>query len=379
MHTALATTLFGATLVSRPAHAAGITLVVTGSTQMYTLGQLLAAQYGKLHTSVNIAVTPSSSQFGFDNVCQKATQIGMTDVYILDSQLREQGCGDMVAIPVAISATTVVYNLPGVVFKALDPKANDEFTLARPVRLTPQLMAGIYMGKIKMWNDPAIRAVNSNVTLPAQRIRAFNSSEPGGSGFVFSQWLALSVPTWNASVGVSLQPAWPANASTGTPSSGAMVQSIQSTPYSIGFVGFDYAISNHLQAAALRNASGVYQTPTLNGLSVAIERQLHTKGLGMPSDFRRPFVTVPGPAAFNPADFEFFVVHQNLTSAMGADVANQVKQFLAWCVDKDQGQKFIEDIEFHRVAGKSVLTRGYIPVPSELNAAITSVVIALKV
>jgi phosphate transport system substrate-binding protein len=342
---------------------------------MYTLGQLLAAQYDRINPAVDIAVTPSSSVFGFDNTCQKSTQMGMSDVYIQDTQLSEAGCKDMVGIPVAISATVVVYNLPGAIFTALDPKVGDLFTLLHPVRFTPQMLADIYMGKIKMWNDPAIKALNPGLPLPAQRIRAYNTAEPGGSGFVFNQWLVLSDPAWSTTVGgVSLQTTWPANNSTGTPNGGTMVTAIQNTPYSLGFVGFDYAISNHLQTAALRNSSGVFQTPSLNGLSLAISNQLNTKGLGMPTDFRRSFVTVPGKGAFNPADFEFFVVHQRLTDAMGSDVATEVKSFLAWCVNAQQGQKFIESIEFHRVAGKNALLHGYIPVPPALYGAIQNLV-----
>ena len=92
------------------------------------------------------------------------------------------------------------------------------------------------------------------------------------------------------------------------------MQNIRSTPYSIGFAGFDFAISYKLQAAALQNASGKFLTPSLAGIAKAIGYQIAGKnaGLGIPDDFRRSFVTVPGADAFNPADFEFIVVHHNL-------------------------------------------------------------------
>jgi phosphate transport system substrate-binding protein len=358
-----------------PAHAGGTEFTITGSTQMYTLGALLAQQYTKLHPNVTIGVQPSSSTFGFDNSCTGATQIGMSDVYILDDQLRELDCGDMIGIPVAISATCVVYNLPGSSFKATTA---DKFTLVHPVKLTAAILSGIYRGTIKTWNDPAIKALNPGMSLPSARIRAFNTAEPGGSGFVFDQWLALSDAAWNKAVGVSLQPSWPVGFSTGTPSSGTMVQQIQNTPYSIGFVGFDYAISNKLQAAALKNASGVFHTPSLNGLSVAINDQIQQ---GLPGDFRRTFVTVTGKDAFNPADFEFFVVHRDLTQKFPlSDVRAAMKAFLAWAVDSNGGQKFIEQIEFRKVgnANAQELAHGFIPVPDALRQAIQAQVQSIK-
>jgi phosphate transport system substrate-binding protein len=240
------------------------------------------------------------------------------------------------------------------------------------------VIAEIYMGTITRWNDPAIVKLNRGMPLPAQHIRAFNSAEPGGSGFVFDQWLALTDPTWSKAVGVSLQPAWPTNGSIGQPSSGSMVQAILSTPYSLGFVGFDYAISNHLQAAALQNAAGVFLTPSLNGLSYAINKAL---ALGMPADFRRSFVNVADRNAFNPACFEFYVVHKNL-AAKYSDVPlrQAIKAFLEWAVDSNKGQQFIEEIEYRKIGrgSQEELAHGFIPVPEILRGAIKAQVDAIQ-
>src|SRR5712692_4947795 len=78
-----------------------VIFTISGSTQMYTLGQLMSARYMDNNATVNIGVDPSSSQFAFDTACQGSTQIGMSDVYIQDNQLRQTGCADMTGIPVA--------------------------------------------------------------------------------------------------------------------------------------------------------------------------------------------------------------------------------------------------------------------------------------
>jgi len=375
--TLAATPLSGGPALITPmiAHAEPVLFTMTGSTQMYSLGQLMSTKYSEVNPNVTIGVDPTSSQFAFDNTCAGSTEVGMSDVYIQDSQLEQNGCGDMTGIPVAISATPLVYNLPGAYFTKKQP---NKFTLVHPVRLNAHVIAAIYMGKIVSWNDPTISRLNPGMKLPAQRIRAFNSAEPGGSGFVFNQWLALSDAKWKSTVGISLQPAWPTNGSIGQPSSGATVQAILSTPYSMGFVGFDYAISNHLQAAALQNASGVYLTPSLNGLSYAINKALQN---GMPADFRKPFVTIADPRAFNPACFEFYVVHKDLTTRYSnPSIRRAVKDFLTWAVDSDKGQKFIEQIEYRKIGTGTAdeLAHGFIPVPEALRGAIQGQVAAIK-
>jgi len=377
---ALTSLALGAAVVTPRVHAAQqVQFTVTGSTQMYTLGALLANRYTSMHPDLRIDVEPSSSQSGFDTSCTNGAVVGMSDVYIQDSQLTEPGCNDMKGVPVAVSTTTVVYNLPGKYFTA---RAADGFTLLHPVKLNAQVLADIYMGKVSRWNDREITSLNPGVKLPSKDIQAFNSSEPGGAGFIFNQWLALSVPAWNKSVGVALQPQWPATYSTGESSTGAMVQAIQGAPYSIGFAGFDYAISYKLQAASLKNASGTYLTPSLNGVSLAINKALQ---LGFPSDFRKPFVTVPdlnrNQHAFNPACFEFLVVHQDLTKHLPDAATRQaIKAFLEWTISSAGGQAFIEQIEFRKVgsAGKTELAHGFVPVPEALRGAIKANVDSIK-
>jgi len=379
----VAASLIGATLALPHARAEQVVTNVNGSTQMYVLGALLTNRYHSANQDVQFSVNPNSSEFAFTSTCQGSTQIGMSDVYIQDYQLQQPNCGDMIGIPVAISAVAVVYNLPG---KYFNQRTKDGFTLAHPVKMTPQLLAAIYMGSVTRWNDTAIKKLNPGMPLPSASIQAFNSSEPGGSGFVFNQWLAYSDAQWNATVGAgSLQPAWPSGYSIGQNGSAAMVQAIQGASYSLGFVGFDFAISNKLQAAAVRNASGAYHTPSLNALSVSIQQALH-KNLpghhGIPQDFRRSFVNVLGADAYDPACFEFFVVHQNLKAFNSNVVARQnIRNFLRWSVRDNGGQAYIEQIEFRKTghATTGELAHGFIPVPDELRAAIRAKVEGINI
>ncbi len=378
---AAATLALGTALAGPHVHATQITYTVTGSTQMFILGNLLASKYTSTLSGVQIAVNPTSSQTGFDDTCQGGnSQVGMSDSYIQDSQLREQpggtSCADMTGIPVAISATPAIYNLPGAYFQ--QRQASDKFTPVHPVRLTAQVIAGIYQGQVKTWNDPAIAGLNPGMKLPAHKIVVYSTSEPGGAGYVFDQWLAQSVPSWNATVGqATIQVQWPPF-STLLPSQSAMVQQIKATPYSFGYAGFDYALGVKVQVAALRNASGVFVTPSLNGLAAAINEAINE---GMPQDFRKSFVTIKDPPvsqglghSFNPASFEFFIVHKNLAvHGVLPPVAQAIRSFLIWDVSNNGGQAYIAELNFRDVTNHK-LSVGDIPVPTALRAAIQKTV-----
>ncbi len=374
---AVATLALGTALAAPHVHATQITYTVTGSTQMYILGNLLATKYTSTLSGVQIAVNPTSSQTGFDDTCTGGgSQVGMSDSYIQDSQLREQpngsSCADMTGIPVAISGTPAIYNLPGAYFD--QRQASDKFTPVHPVRLTAQVVAGIYQGQVKTWNDPAITGLNPGMKLPAHKIVVYCTSEPGGASYVFNQWLAQSVPSWNASVGqAGLAPQWPP-AATCLPSQSTLVQQVKSTPYSFGFAGFDYALALKVQTAALRNASGVFVTPSLNGLAAAINEAISED---MPQDFRKSFVTVKDPPAskglghsFNPASFEFFIVHKNLAvHGVSPQVAQAIKNFLMWAVSNGGGQAYIQQLNFRDVTNHT-LSVGDVPVPTALRKTI---------
>jgi phosphate transport system substrate-binding protein len=354
---------------------ASVTVVISGSSQMYALGELLTNRYHQSHPDFYPSVNITSSVFGFNNVCLGSVNIAMADAYIQDAQLQQAGCADIINVPVAVSSVAVVYNLPGGVF---NKRTSDQFTLVHPVRFTPKLLGEIYDCKVTRWNDPEIKKLNPSLPLPSARIQAYNSAEPGGSGFVFSEWMAFSDPNgWGGIVDFnSLQPAWPGLCSTGVDASGPMVDSISKTQYSLGFVGFDYAITNHLQAAALQNGSGEFQTPSLAGISKAAYWAVHKRigpyppGHGISDDFRTAIVNVVGSGAYNPSCFEFFDVHSDYRHDQRGST---FKNFLLWSVG-EQGQGFIKSLGFH-----NILKHGYAPLPAEIVDTVNKYVRKIKV
>ncbi len=338
-----------ATQAQRPRIA--VSFVIAGSTTMLGLAQLLSKYYENAHPDIHITVNATNNADGFTEACADTAQIGASDNYIQNAQLAEPGCSDMINIPVALTVEPVVYNLPGAYFT---PRAADNFTPLHPLKLTPRVVAGIYLCQVSRWDDPAITVLNPGVTLPHQPIRIFQNGEAGGDNAVFDQWLSASDARWRPPTDAGQHPQWAPTcrgsvASVGT---GQIVQSIANTPYSIGHVGFDYAVAYRLSAAALRNAAGQFLTPSLDGAYVALRRAI---AHGFPSDFRRSFVSIASPNAYNPSSLEYFLVHRDLRLTPQTDAATRqaIKDFLHWTVSANGGQKFIAMIELGRSSGQT--------------------------
>ena len=346
-----------------------LTLTLSASVDTYTLNLLLAQRYAAAQPGLQIVVNPTDGQAAFDDACAGGSQLGARDVYIQDSELARPGCADMINIPIAAQPVAVVYNLPGARFTT---RTADGFTLAHPVRLTPRALAGIYLGRVTRWNDAAIAALNPGLTLPAARIRPFCGANLQGLWPIVDQWLSLSDGGWRASGGFAHQRLAACVAS--RPDAGLMAQSVKATPYSVGFVDFDYAIALRLQAAALRNAAGVFRTPSLNGVRAAIAGAIDR---GMRSDFRQSFVGAAGRDAYDPSYFVFFLTHRDLRPHSADPALRQaVKAFLQWSVSDHGGQQYIGQIAGLPIAGPRC--EGYCApavLPAVIRALVASIVV----
>ncbi len=341
--------------------------------------QLLANRYQKIHPDVQITVNATNNADGFTQTCAGTAQLGASDDYIQNAQLAQPGCGDMVNIPVALTVESVVYNLPGAYFTQ---RAADNFTPLHPLRLTPQVVASIYLCRVSRWDDPAILALNPGVSLPHQPIHVFQSGESGGDNTVFDRWLSAFDPRWRPPTDADQHPQWPPSCHSGVANSTyPMVQGVTSTPYSIGHVGFDYAIGLRLQTAALRNAAGQFLTPSLSGAFVALGSAL---AQGFPVDFRRSFVSIASPNAYNPSSLEYFLVHRDLRLLPQTDAATRqaIKDFLHWTVSTNGGRRFIAMIELGAVVRSNAsppCANGFCPIPDPLPAAIQRLVDSIVV
>jgi phosphate transport system substrate-binding protein len=312
--------------------AAGAQLHETGSTLLYPLFQQWVADYTHVAPNVSISTGATGSGAGIAAAMAGTAQIGSSDAYMSDQQAEQNP--QLVNIPLAISAQTVNYNIPG---------------LKGGLKLDGTTLAGIYSGRITEWDAPAIAAMNPGVTLPHQQIVPIRRADASGDSFIFTQFLDFANQEWEDQVGYGTSVQWPGVAGERTASGNAqMVQTLASTPYSIAYVGISFRDSiahAGLGTARLENQSGRFLLPTPETVSAAAS-MLDSR---TPPDERLSLVFAPGEQSYPLINYEYVVVARR--QADGATAA-ALRGFLLWTISLDGGN-----------AGKYLDTVGFIPLP----------------
>ena len=203
-----------------PAQAAD--LAISGSSMLFPLEQVWSQAYMKSHPGVHISVASTGSGFGISTDANGNITIGASDAYLTHEL--EKRYPSLISIPVALEDAQVFYNIP-------------DLKTSKILRMDGPTLAGIYTGKIRFWHDPAIRAINPDGTFPHRRIKVVHRSDPSGTTFVFTDYLAQTSKDWNKSLGRELSPDWPVGS--GYNGSDAVVSAVMGTPGSIGYVGSD--------------------------------------------------------------------------------------------------------------------------------------------
>lgn len=311
------------------AHAADVTLLETGSTLLYPLFNLWVPDYTKAHPGVRITTQGTGSGTGIAQAISGVAQIGASDAYMSDGQIKQNP--SILNIPLAISAQTVNFNVPGL--------NKDHLKLDGPV------LAGIYGGTIKNWDDAAIKALNPGVKLPNHTIVPIHRTDGSGDTFIFSQYLSFSDTKWNGSVGYGTTISWPAvQGGVGANGNPGMVQACQQTPYSIAYIGVSFheqVAKAGLGTAMLKNRAGKFLLPTPKTVSAAADGLISKT----PADERLSLVFAPGADSYPIINYEYAIVNAKQANAAQAKA---IKEFLGWAVESDGGNasKYLEAVRF---------------------------------
>ncbi len=311
------------------AHAADVTLLETGSTLLYPLFNLWVPDYTKAHPGVRITTQGTGSGTGIAQAISGVAQIGASDAYMSDGQIKQNP--SILNIPLAISAQTVNFNVPGL--------NKDHLKLDGPV------LAGIYSGAIKNWDDAAIKALNPGVKLPNHTIVPIHRTDGSGDTFIFSQYLSFSDSKWNGSVGYGTTISWPAvQGGVGANGNPGMVQACQQTPYSIAYIGVSFheqVAKAGLGTAMLKNRAGKFLLPTPKTVSAAADGLIAKT----PADERLSLVFAPGAESYPIINYEYAIVNAKQANP---EQAKAIKEFLGWAVESDGGNasKYLEAVRF---------------------------------
>lgn len=220
-----------------------------GSSWVYPLVAKWSAAYeSKTGTKINYQSIGSGG--GIAQIKAGTVAFGASDMPLKPEDLKAAG---LIQFPTAVAGCAITYNLPGV--------ESGKLILTGPV------IADIYLGSIKKWNDPAIQKLNPGVKLPGINITVVHRSDGSGTTFTFTNYLSKVSPKWKEKVGSNTSVAWPAGL--GGKGSEGVVSYVQRIPGSIGYVEYAYILQTHGSFARMINANGKVVSPTLQGFQDA--------------------------------------------------------------------------------------------------------------
>jgi phosphate transport system substrate-binding protein len=311
------------------AHAAAISLNESGSTLLYPLFQSWIAGYKGVDPNIDLTAAATGSGAGEEAALAGKVSIGASDAYLSDKVAAQNP--HILDIPLAISAQTINYNLPGL------NGAN--------VKVNGPTLAAIYAGAVTQWDDPAIKAMNPGVTLPHQTIIPIRRAEGSGDTFIFTQFLDFSAENWENNPGYGSTISWPdvTGERTATGNDG-LVQALAANPYSIGYVGISYAgqiAKAGLGTAMVENQDGKFLLPTPQSIADAAA-QLDPR---TPSYERISLVYAPGANSYPLINYEYAVVSK---SQPDGATASALRAFLRWAISATGGnnEKYLEPVGF---------------------------------
>src|SRR5512146_478280 len=241
------------TLVSIRAHAlCAVTTLVTlgaaaahgqdlngaGSSFAYPIYSTWAAMYAKA-TGVHVNYQSIGSSGGIRQLSDLTVDFGASDGPMTDQQMAAAKGGAILHVPTVLGAVAITYNLPEV---------------KQPLKITGDVLADIYLGKITRWNDARLAALNPGVALPATDIVVAHRSDGSGTTYIFTDYLSTASSAWAGGPGTSQTIAWPVGL--GGKGSEGVTGLVKQTPRAIGYVALSYAKQNHPPVALIRNAAG---------------------------------------------------------------------------------------------------------------------------
>ncbi|MGO9338528.1 MAG: phosphate ABC transporter substrate-binding protein PstS [Terracidiphilus sp.] len=298
---------------------------------LHAAGSTLAAPlYRKWFQSsgLSVAYDAVGSEEGIEQLAQGNVDFAASDMP-LTAQNTPQGLS-VIQVPTVLGAVVPIYNLPG---------------LARPLRLTPQTLAGIYSGAIRKWNDPRLLEANRGVHLPDADIAVVHRSDGSGTTYVWTSFLSLASPEWKSSVGSGAHVSWPAG--TGAAGNDGVADLTQKTPNSIGYVELIYAIQHELNYASVRNPAGEFIKADLASITAAASDATAEKG----DDLRFSILNAPGNDAYPISTFTWLLVP---VRGLSTEKKPAIADLLNWALTSGQRQ---------------CASLGYAPLPRQVVAS----------
>jgi len=286
------------------------------------------AEYNKLHPEIRINYQSIGSGGGIQQLTNQTVFFGATDGPMNDEQLKAAP-GPILHFPTVLGAVVPVYNIPGL---------TDELKFTGPV------LADIYLGKIKKWNDPALAKLNPGAKLPATDVTVVHRSDGSGTTYIFVDYLSKVSPEFKSQVGVNTSVKWPAGV--GGKGNEGVSGLVTQTPGSIGYVELIYALQSKIAFGSVQNAAGEFVKASEN----AVTRAADSAAATMPPDFRVSITNAPGAGAYPISSFTWILLYEDpKDKASGKAMVD----FMRWALT--DGQKYCADLGYAPLPGTVVM------------------------
>jgi len=283
-------------------------------------------EYHKKNGDIEINYQSVGSGAGIKQVTDGTVDFGASDGPMNDDQLKafqeKHGFG-ILHFPTVLGADVPTYNIPGV---------------TATLNFTPETLAGIFLGKITKWNDPAIVATNKGVTLPGNDIVVVHRSDGSGTTYIWTDYLSKVSQEWKDKVGKGTSVNWPVGL--GGKGNEGVTGQIKNAPNSIGYVELIYAVSNNIPYGTVKNSSGVFVKADLAGVSAAAA----AVAKAMPDDFRVSITNPPGKTAYPIASFTWLLIPEKFSDSAKRDA---IKGFVKWMLT--DGQNYAEQLSYAKL------------------------------
>ena len=272
-----------------------------------------------------VTYQPIGSARGVGELGAGLVDFGVTDAPLVDAQLLRDG---LLQFPLVIGAIVPVVNLDGV-------KSGD-------LHLTGDVLANIYLGKIKNWRDPAIVELNAGISLPDKPVLVVYRSDGSGTTYNWAHFLSKASALWQARVGEGTKVAWPVGA--GGQGNSGVAEKVARVKGAIGYVEYSYAARSGLSYALVGNRSGAYVTPDAKAFLAATEGVDWAAG----TDFAVMLTDSPQADAYPLMATSFVLIRRYATAAAQRE---QMMGFFRWALEHGQAQ---------------AAALGYLPLPPSL-------------
>jgi phosphate transport system substrate-binding protein len=317
------TSITAATATTTPTPAATgnptspVTVTEDGSSLLYPYLEKLAPALSTAYPNITLTTAAGGSGKGQSDAEDGNVTMGGSDAYL--SNGAEAEYPRMLNIPIAVSAQAINYNLPGV----------------SNLKLSGDVIAKIYQGSITKWNDPAIAALNSGVSLPSTTIIPVRRLDSSGDTFIFTSFLSATNSAWSSGPNFGTTVSWPGVSDELTASGNpAMVSTCHSTPGCIAYIGVSVeqtAITDGLGEVNLENKAGAFLLPTQTNITAAVQ----AGATNVPSDLRQSLIYEGGANSYPIVNFEYLIVNRSNVSS--ATTALAIRTFLSWAIDPNGG------------------------------------------